>query len=92
MNKPDFIAKVAEKTGLTKKDTESVINAALEAISDALAEGDRVQFVGFGTFEARNRAAHTVHNPLTNETVEMPEKRVPAFKAGLALKTKVAVK
>lgn len=86
MNKTELINVVAERTGATKKDTEAVINAFTETVTEALANGDKVQIVGFGTFETRHRAARTARNIQTGEVVQVPEKRVPAFKAGSKLK------
>ena len=90
MNKTELIAAAAEKAGMSKKDTEAVINATLAAITDALKDGDKVQLVGFGSFEVKNRAARTGLNPRTKEPVEIPASKVPAFKAGKALKDAVA--
>lgn len=90
MNKTELIAAVAEKTGLSKKDTESVITAALDVISAALAENEKVQLVGFGAFEVKSRAARLGRNPKTKETIEIPASKVPVFKAGKALKDIVA--
>ena len=90
MNKTELIAAVAANAGLTKKDSESAVNAVINAISAALANGDKVQIAGFGTFEVRAREARTGRNPLTKEVIEIPATRVPAFKAGKALKDSVA--
>lgn len=90
MKKSELIAAIAEKAGLSKKDSEKALNAAIEAISCALAEGDKIQLVGFGTFETRERAAREGKNPRTGETVKIAATRIPAFKAGAALKEKVA--
>lgn len=90
MNKAELIAAVAEKASLSKKDSEAAVNAALEAISAALQDGDKVQLVGFGSFEVKKRAARTGRNPRTKEVVEIPASQVPAFKAGKALKDAVA--
>jgi DNA-binding protein HU-beta len=92
MNKTELIAEVAEKTGLTKKDCELAISATLDVISDTLTLGDKVQLVGFGTFECRDRAARQGRNPKTLEVIEVPATRVPAFKAGKALKDTVSGK
>lgn len=90
MTKQDFIAAVAEKTGFTKKDTETTLHAVFETISETLAAGDKLQFVGFGTFEVRERAARTGRNPRKpDETIEIPAAKMPAFKAGKALKDAV---
>ena len=90
MNKAELINAVAEQAGLSKKDTEAVITAALETITAALKEGDKVQLVGFGSFEVKKRAARTGLNPRTKETIEIPASAVPTFKAGKALKDAVA--
>ena len=90
MNKAELIAAVAEKASLSKKDSEAAVNAALEAISAALQDGDKVQLVGFGSFEVKKRAARTGRNPRTKEVVEIPASQVPVFKAGKALKDVVA--
>ncbi|WEV61138.1 HU family DNA-binding protein [Streptococcaceae bacterium ESL0729] len=88
-NKQDLVAKVAEKTELTKKDAELAVNAVFSSITDFLAEGDKVQLIGFGTFETRERAARTGRNPQTGKTLEIAATTVPAFKAGKALKDAV---
>ena len=90
MNKTELIAAVAEKADLSKKDAEAAITAAVEAITGALIEGEKVQLVGFGSFEVKKRAAHTGLNPRTKETIEIPASAVPTFKAGKALKDAVA--
>ena len=89
MNKAELIAAVAEKASLSKKDSEAAVSAALEAISAALQDGDKVQLVGFGSFEVKKRAARTGRNPRTKEVVEIPASQVPVFKAGKALKDAV---
>lgn len=89
MNKAELIAAVAEKASLSKKDSEAAVNAALEAISAALQDGDKVQLVGFGSFEVKKRAARTGRNPRTKEVVEIPASQVPVSKAGKALKDAV---
>ena len=86
MNKTELINAVAEKAVLSKKDSEAAVTAALDVISAALAEGDEVRLVGFGTFEVKKRAARTGRNPKTKEPVEIPASKVPAFKPGKALK------
>ena len=86
MNKTELIAAVAEKTGLSKKDTESAITAAIEAIVECLANEDKVQLVGFGSFEVKERAARTGKNPATGEQIDIPASKAPAFKAGKAFK------
>lgn len=90
MNKTDLIATAAESTGMTKKDTERVINAALDAITNAMLSGDKVQLSGFGIFEVKSREARTGRNPHTKEAIEIPATRVPSFKASKALKDAVA--
>lgn len=90
MNKTELIAIAAENAGLTKKDTERVLNAALDAISLALVRGEKVQLSGFGTFETKDREARVGRNPHTKEAVEIPATRVPAFKASKALKDNIA--
>ena len=80
----------AEKAGLSKKDTETAINAAIEVISDCLAEGDKVQLVGFGAFEVKSRAERIGRNPKTKESIKIPASKVPVFKPGKALKDIVA--
>ena len=89
MNKTELIAAVAEKSGLSKKDSEKAVNAAFDAITAALVAGDKVQLVGFGTFEVKERAARTGKNPQTGAVVEIPASKAPAFKAGKALKDAV---
>ena len=90
MNKTELIAAAAEKTGLTKKDTEKALNAALETIADALAKNDKVQVSGFGIFEVKEREARMGRNPRTGETMEIAASKNPTFKAGKALKDAVA--
>ncbi|OPA73185.1 integration host factor subunit alpha [Paenibacillus selenitireducens] len=89
MNKTDLVNNISEKSGLTKKDVEAVLNNFLGEITDALAGGDKVQLIGFGTFETRKRAGRTGRNPQTGKTIEIPESNVPAFKAGNKLKEAV---
>ena len=91
MNKAELISAVAEKTGLSKKDSEKAINATFEAITASLESGEKVQLVGFGVFEVKNRGARMGRNPKTKEEIEIPASRVPAFKAGKALKDAVAL-
>lgn len=90
MNKAELINAVAEKAALSKKDSEAAVNAALEAIAGALTEGEKVQLVGFGSFEVKKRAARVGRNPKTKESIEIPASVVPVFKAGKALKDSVA--
>ena len=89
MNKTELVSAVAEKADLTKKESERVINALFASIEEALAKGDKVQLVGFGTFEVRDREARKGRNPQTGEEIEIPATKVPAFKAGKALKDAV---
>ena len=86
MNKNEFVAAIAEKSGLTKKDAEAALNACTAVVADALKAGDSVQLIGFGTFEVRERAARQGRNPHTGETIEIAAAKVPAFKPGKALK------
>ena len=90
MNKTELIAKVAEKTGMTKKDAERVINATLESVTASLVAGDKVQVSGFGIFEIKAREARVGRNPRTKETIQIPATRLPVFKASKALKDAVA--
>ena len=90
MNKTELIAIAAENSGITKKDAERVINAALEAVMDSLVKGEKVQISGFGTFETKDREARVGRNPHTKEAIEIPATRVPSFKASKALKDNIA--
>ena len=90
MNKTELIAAAAESAGLTKKDTERVLNAAIDAITAALVKGEKVQISGFGSFETKDREARMGRNPHTKEAIEIPATRVPGFKASKALKDAVA--
>jgi len=90
MNKAELVAAVAEKAGLSKKDSEKAVNAAFDVIADTLVKGDKVQLVGFGSFETKTRNARVGRNPRTKEEIEIPASRIPAFKAGKALKDAVA--
>ena len=89
MNKKEMIAAIAEKAGLTKKDAEKALSAFVETVSGALKEGKKIQLVGFGTFEVKVRAERTARNPRTGEATVVPATKVPAFKAGKALKDAV---
>ena len=89
MNKTELVVAVAAKAELSKKDAEAAVNAVFDSVKDALAEGDKVSLIGFGTFSVKTRAARTGLNPRTKETIEIPESKVPAFKAGSALKDAV---
>ena len=90
MNKKELIAAAAAKAGTTQKDAESVINAALEALTTALANGDRVQVSGFGIFEVKTREARVGRNPKTKEAITIPASKVPSFKASKTLKDAVS--
>ena len=89
MTKSDLIAAVATKLGSSKKDGEKVVGAVLESITEALANGEAVQLVGFGTFEVKERASRKGINPRTKEEIEIGASRLPSFKAGKALKEAV---
>ena len=89
MNKTELIAKVAETAGFSKKDAEKAINATVDAITAALVAGDKVQMIGFGTFEVKERAARVGRNPRTGKEIQIPASKNPAFKAGKALKDAV---
>lgn len=90
MNKAELVSAVAEKTGMSKKDSEKAVNAAFDTITEALAAGDKVQLVGFGGFETKKREARMGRNPKTKEAIEIPATTIPVFKAGKALKEKTA--
>ena len=90
MNKAELINAVAASADCSKKDAEAVITGALDTITAALKEGDKVQLVGFGSFEVKKRAARIGRNPKTKESIEIPASVVPVFKAGKALKDAVA--
>ena len=89
MNKSDLVAIVAEKMEVSKKDAEVSLNAVVEAIIESLVKGEKIQLIGFGSFEVRKRAARKGRNPQTNEEIKIPASKVPAFKAGQALKDAV---
>jgi DNA-binding protein HU-beta len=89
LNKTELVSSVAEKSELTKKDAEKAVSAVFASIEEALAKGEKVQLVGFGTFEVRERKARTGRNPQTGEEIQIPAAKVPAFKAGKALKEAV---
>ena len=86
MNKAELIAKIAEKANLTKKDAEAALNAFVSSVEGALKKDDKVQLVGFGSFEVRKRAARKGRNPQTKEEIRIPASKAPVFKAGKALK------
>ena len=89
MNKVELIAAVAEKAGLTKKDAEKAVAAVVASVEEALVKGDKVQLIGFGTFEVRERAARVGRNPQTKEEIKIDASKQPVFKAGAALKKAV---
>lgn len=89
MNKTELVAAVAEKAALSKKDAEKAVSAVVDTITAALADGDKVQLVGFGTFEVRERAARTGKNPRTGAAIKIDASKVPAFKAGQAFKNSI---
>jgi len=86
VNKTELVAKVAEQAGLTKKDAEKAVNALFASVEQALVAGDKVQMIGFGTFEVRERSARKGRNPQTGEVLEIAASKNPVFKAGKALK------
>ena len=86
MNKQDLISAIAEKANLTKKDSEAALSAVIDTIQTALKKGDKVQLVGFGSFEVRKRAAREGRNPQTGATMKIAAAKVPTFKAGKGLK------
>ena len=89
MNKQDLVGLVSEKAGISKKESEAALTAIIEGITDTLAKGGKVQLVGFGTFETRHRQAREGRNPSTGEAIKIAASKVPAFKAGKALKEMV---
>lgn len=89
MNKTELVAAIAEKTGLTKKDAEGAVKAFTDTVAEQLKAGDKIQLVGFGTFEVTERAARTGKNPQTGEAINIPASKAPKFKAGKALKDEV---
>ena len=89
MNKTELVAAVATKAELSKKDADAAVKAVIDAVTEALKDGEKIQLVGFGTFEVKTRAARTGKNPRTGEVINIPEAKVPSFKAGSALKDAV---
>ncbi|GIX06439.1 MAG: transcriptional regulator [Candidatus Poribacteria bacterium] len=89
MTKQDLVDKVASSTGLSKKQTAAVVDSVIEAISDALASGEKVSLIGFGTFEVRERSAREGRNPQTGAKIQIPARKVPAFRPGKALRDRV---
>ena len=92
MNKQDFTKAIAKKAGMTKVDTEKVLNALMDVVRDAMAKKDKIQLVGFGTFETKARKARTGRNPQTGAAIKIAATTVPVFKAGKALKDAAAKK
>lgn len=92
MNKTELVASIAERSGLSKKDSEKALTAAIDSIIEAVKNDDKVQLIGFGTFERRSRSARTGRDPRTNNPIDIPACNVPAFKAGKAFKDEVAGK
>lgn len=89
MNKTELIAAVAEKTGFSKKDADKAVNAVIDSIVETVAQDEKVQIVGFGTFEVRNRSERQGRDPRTNSPITIPASKVPAFKVGKAFKSAV---
>lgn len=92
MNKTELVASVAEKSGISKKDAEKAVNAVIDSIVDAVSSGDKVQIVGFGKFEVRDRKEKKSRNPRTKEEIIIPASKIPVFKAGELFKKNVAGK
>lgn len=92
MNKTELLNALAEKTELSKKDAEKVLNSFVESVTESLVAGDKVQLIGFGTFEVKARPARTARNPRTGEEIKIAASKAPVFKAGKALKEKVNTK
>lgn len=91
MNKTELVERIAEETGFSRRDADEALRAALNAITDAVAAGERVTLPGFGTFERRDRAARQGRNPQTGDTIKIAKSRVPAFKAGATFKSYVGM-
>ena len=89
MNKTELISSVAEKTGFSKKDSEKAVSAILDSIMESIAANEKVQLIGFGTFELRSRSERMGHDPRTKASIVIPASKVPAFKAGKAFKEAV---
>ena len=89
MNRVDLVSAMAEQTGLTKKDCDAALKSFIDIVSEELENNEKVQLVGFGTFEVRERAARTGRNPQTKEEIQIPASKAPVFKAGKALKDRV---
>ncbi len=89
MNKTELVAAISEKAGISKKDADKALAAFIDTVTETLKAGDKIQLVGFGTYEVRERPERTGRNPQTKETITIPASKVPAFKAGAALKNAV---
>ena len=89
MNKSELVAAISAKTNETKKVTEETLNAFIEVVTETLKKGDKIQLVGFGSYETKSRAARKGRNPQTGEEIKIPASKVPSFKAGKALKDEV---
>ena len=89
MNRLEFVNTISRKMGATKKDADKAVTAFIDTVTEALVEGRKVQLIGFGTFEVRERAARKGRNPQTGEEIEIPASKIPAFKAGKSLKDSV---
>ncbi len=89
MKKAEFVAKIAEKSGLTRKQAEMAVAAFTQTVTEALKDGDKVQLTGFGTFEVKDRPARSGRNPATGETIEIAASKAPVFKAGKGLKEEI---
>ncbi len=92
MNKTELITAVAQEAEMTKKDAEKAVKAVIDVVSGALVKGDKVQIIGFGTFEVRQRKARVGHNPATQDEIKIPASKTPAFRVSKQLKEKVNVK
>lgn len=92
MNKGELVTELAKKTELSRKDAEKALNAFVDTVSDSLAKGDKIQLIGFGTFEVKNRPARVARNPRTGEEIKIAASKAPVFKAGKGLKDKVNTK
>lgn len=89
MNKSELVVAMAEKAGMPRKKAETMLNAFIESVTEALKSGDKVQLTGFGAFEVKERAARKGHNPATGEEIDIPASKAPVFKAGKALKDEI---
>lgn len=89
MNKAELVSKIAEKSGLQKKQAMAALEAFVSSVEETLAKGEKIQIIGFGNFEVRERAARKGRNPQTNEVIEISASKIPAFKAGKSLKDAV---